>query len=344
MRLRRVVLAPLIALAITGCSDDSEESTPRSTSTSASTSADEPALPEPITAQGAESVKLADRLQREIEIEDGPDWMVGAFGSLWVKRDNGVVDRIDPANGQVITEISAGEFEEPLCQGIGVSDDSVWACPALGEPAGQVVRIDPERNEVVSTLKTKKLPDQGRIVSAADQVWLLTDAGVRLTGVDLASEKEATEVRLGETCTDLAASGTTLYAVCPIDGHVLRIDAEAGEVTAEGVFEGARTASVNGDLWVGFEGGVAQVDPQSLEIRTLYDVQAAFGGAVFAADDEVWVRQEGGPFLTRIDPDEERIVETIEAPKLPSGGDVIVIGNSVWASAYDDGTVVQLRR
>ncbi len=339
--MRRDVLLICAAVALAGCSDDSTN-TESTTAATESTTA-EPALPEPITAQGAERVKLADRLQAEIEIGDGPDWMVEGFGSLWVKRDNGVVDRIDPANGKVIDEISAGEFDEPLCQGIGVSEDSIWACPALGDPAGQVVRIDPERNEVASTLRTKKMPDQGRMVTAADRLWLLTDGGARLTGVDLASEKEATEVRLGETCTDLAASGTTLYAACPIDGHVLRIDAETGEVAAEGEFEGARTASVNGDLWVAFEGGVAQADPQSLEISALYDVDAAFGGTVYATDDEVWVRQEGGPFLTRIDPDEERIVETIEAPKLPSGGDVIVIGDSVWASAADDGVVVQLK-
>ena len=255
-----------------------------------------------------------------------------------------MVNRIDPANGKVIAEVSAGQFEEPLCQGIGASADSIWACPALGDPVGTVVRIDPERDEVVSTLKTKKMADQGRMVSAADQLWLLTEDGTRLTGVDLDSEKEATEVQLGETCTDLAASDTTVYAVCPIDGHVLSIDAKTGEVAAEGEYEGARSASVNGDLWVAFAGGVAQADPQSLEIRALYDLQAAFGGTVYASDDEVWVRQEGGPFLTRIDPDEQRIVETIEAPDLSSGGDVLVIDESVWATAADDGVVAQLER
>jgi hypothetical protein len=52
----------------------------------------------------------------------------------------------------------------------------------------------------------------------------------------------------------------------------------------------------------------------------------------------------GGSFLARIDPVERRIVETIEAPQLSSGGDVVVIGDSVWATAYNDETVVQLSR
>ncbi len=37
------------------------------------------------------------------------------------------------------------------------------------------------------------------------------------------------------------------------------------------------------------------------------------------------------------------ISETIEAPKLPSGGDVIEVGDSVWATAYNDGALVELQ-
>ena len=50
-----------------------------------------------------------------------------------------------------------------------------------------------------------------------------------------------------------------------------------------------------------------------------------------------------GPSLVRIDPENEEISETIEAPKLPSGGDVIEVGNSVWATAYNDGALVELQ-
>jgi sugar lactone lactonase YvrE len=344
MDARHLVALGVAIIAVAGCSDDSGDSQTASSTTS-TTTADEPVLPEPITADGAERVKLEDRLQTELKIENGgPDWMVSAFGSLWVKTDDGTVLRLDPDTGKEIAQIVAGPFDEPLCQGLGASDDAIWACPAIGEPGGTVVRIDPDANEIVSTLKVRKIPDQGRIVSAAGRVWLLTEGGERLTGVDLKSEKTASELRLGETCTDLVAAGDTLWAFCPIEGHVLRIDAAAAKVTAEGDFAGARTGAVSGDLWVGFEDGLAQVDPATLEIVALYDASPAFGGRVYATDDEVWAREEGGNFLTRIDPDEQRIVEIIEAPKLSSGGDVVVIGDSVWASAYDDLTLVQLSR
>ena len=141
-----------------------------------------------------------------------------------------------------------------------------------------------------------------------------------------------------------ADENETLWAVCPPEDKLLRIDPAVPEITGEVELAGADNASVGEDVWVAFEGGVAQVDPESLEVLAVYEAYARFGGAIHATDDEVWVREAEGHFLVRIDPDEQQIVETIEAPDLPSGGDVLVIGDSVWATAYDQSTMVQLKR
>jgi hypothetical protein len=103
-----------------------------------------------------------------------------------------------------------------------------------------------------------------------------------------------------------------------------------------------RAIALGDALWVGFTDGVAQMDPDSLEVLAVYEASPGVGGAVFAGEDEVWVREEGGAFLVRIDAEEQAITERIEAPRLPSGGDVIVIGDSLWATAYDDQALVQL--
>lgn len=50
-----------------------------------------------------------------MEVSDDPDWMVAAFGSLWVLRGDGEVHRIDPKTGDVVAEIDPGRFQEPLC-------------------------------------------------------------------------------------------------------------------------------------------------------------------------------------------------------------------------------------
>ena len=343
MRLSPIALVALAVLAIAGCSDES------GTKAQSTAATQETALPETIPIDGVRRVELKDRLQRKISIPDEPDWMVAAFGSLWSIRGNGDVVRIDPESGRIIADIpNPFGFKPPLCQGIGASDAAIWACPANGRPPGTIVRIDPKTNEVVSELSTRKIPDQGRLVSSAGQLWLLTDSGRRLTGVDVRNEKPASELRLPATCMQLASQpateDTSLWAVCPIDGLLLRIDPTVPEITGEVELAGADNASVGEDVWVAFEGGIAQVDPESLEVLAVYELYARFGGSIHASEEEVWVREEDGRFLARIDPAEQRIVETIEAPQLPSGGDVVVINDSVWATAYNQSTIVQLER
>jgi streptogramin lyase len=340
-------LIPLLAASalFAGCGDDSKEPTSTSDATTG-----ESALPEAIPVAGAAEVDLEDRLVKKLKIPEEPDWMVAAFGSVWSLRGNGDVVRIDPESGKVDDTIANPfGFEPPLCQGIGASEDAIWACPAHGRPPGDIIRIDPESNEVVSTLSTRKMPAQGRLVSSAEKLWLITDSGKQLTGVDLRTEKPGAELRLPGVCPQLASQSAnedeTLWAVCPAEDKLLRIDPGGGpEVTGEVELAGADNASVGEDVWVAFEGGVAQVDPESLQVLAVYELHARFGGAIHATDDEVWVREAEGHFLARIDPDQQQIVETIEAPDLPSGGDVVVIGDSVWATAYDQSTMVQLTR
>ena len=344
MRHRRAALALAAVLLIAGCSEDSGEQTQTQADSQAQPPSEESgaeaALPEPTPVRGAERVDLDQRLVRKVSIQEGPDWMAFGFGSLWVKRDSGIVDRVNPANGEVIAEIRTGAFKNPLCQGIGVSEDAVWTCPP---GAGEVVRIDPATNKITATLKIDKLPDQGRLVSAGGALWVLTDAGEQLTSIDLRTTKPGQTIALGSRCLDLAAQGDTLWAMCPFDDLLLRIDAEAAQVTDEVELAGAQNGSVGEDVWVGFDGGLAQIDPKKLEVEAVYDVYPKYGGSIFAGTDAVWVREENGHFLTRIDPDKRQIVETIEAPRLPSGGDVIAIGDSVWATAFDDATLVQLQ-
>ena len=118
--------------------------------------------------------------------------------------------------------------------------------------------------------------DQGRLVSAAGHVWVLTDSGATLTGIDTRTNKPSTTIKLGGRCADLAADETTVWAMCPLEDRLLRIDAEAAEVDDELALAGAGHASVADDLWVGFEGGVAQIDPESLEVVAVYDLSARY--------------------------------------------------------------------
>jgi streptogramin lyase len=333
----------LIACLFAACGDDDDASQGETQTSEAAAAADEASLPEPITVDGAKRVDLQDRLLTELEIPEGPDWMVEAFGSLWVKQDSGDVTRVDPETGEVLARIQ-GSAGDPRphgrdCQGIGASEEAVWSCPR----EGTVARIDPATSSVAATIRIDKFADQGRLVSAADRVWVLTDSGEELTGIDTRTDKPATTVELGGRCLELAASDTTLWATCPLEDRLLRIDAKTGEISDELGLAGATNAAVGDQLWVGFEGGLAQIDPKTLEVLAVYELSPRYGGSIFATPDAVWVREEGERFVSRIDPEAQRIVETIEAPELPSGGDVVQIEHSVWATAYDDATLVELK-
>jgi hypothetical protein len=337
LNLIAAAMATISVLALPACGDDDDSGDDGGSQ--AATEVVKPALPAPISAKDARKVDLDERLIREVRITDGPDWLVSAFGSIWVKRDDGKVVRVDPGRGKQLAEISTGPFVPPPCQGAGATDDAVWACPKEGE----LMRIDPATNEVAATVRVDKSQNQGRLVSAAGRLWVLTDEGDALTAIDPESNSPSTTIPLDAGCDDLAASGDTVWAMCGLFERVLRIDVGAEEITGQLELPGAALGAVGDDLWVAFDGGLAQVDPESLEVVAVYDVHPALEGAVFAAADSVWVRQRGGPFLTRIDPVARRVVETIEAPALPSGGDVIVVGDSVWATAFEDEALVQLR-
>ena len=141
--------------------------------------------------------------------------MVAAFGSVWSLRGNGDVIRIDPESGRVDATIANPYgFKPPLCQGIGASEDAIWACPAHGRPPGTVVGIDPETNEVTSTLATRKIADQGRLISSAGKLWLLTGSGEQLTGIDLRTEEPASKLRLRERACSWRASPPMTTRAC----------------------------------------------------------------------------------------------------------------------------------
>jgi streptogramin lyase len=288
-------------------------------------------------------VDIKERLVREIPISNGPngpDWTVGGFGSVWVKRDDGVVVRVDPEDGRILAEIPSGQYKPgEVCQGFGLSDEAVWACPH----PGTLSRIDPETNEVTDTLSIKSHVDQGRYLSAAGYLWVLTDSGRELTGIDPDTGKPSTSIPLDTSCFDLGAAEDVLWVSCYVEDRLLRVDAKAEQVTDEIELGRPISVSVGEDVWVGFEEGVAQVDDESMEVSAVYDVFPGLGGRVRVGSDAVWVREDGGVFLTRIDPVEQEIVEQIKAPDLPSGGDVLPFAGSLWATAYDDKTLVQLR-
>jgi streptogramin lyase len=325
-------------LLLTACGGEDDAGSSQEPSGPEASQAEETGLPKQIAIAGVPTVPIEDRLVSELEIQGGPDRMVFAFGSLWVKRDDGEVTRVDPESAKVLAEIATLPFKQPVCQGMGVGPSGVWLCPR----EGTMVRIDPEREEVAAQIEIDKLLDQASIATLDGAIWILTRDGQELTGLDEETGEEKTKISLPEACNEVAATTDSIWVTCYNADKVLEVDVGAGEVARELELDGPRRIAAGEDIWVGFGSGVAQVDPASLDVLNVYEAYPGLEGSIVAGESGVWVREADAHFLIRIDPEAGQIAEVIDAPKLPSGGDVIEIGKSVWATAYNDGALVEV--
>jgi sugar lactone lactonase YvrE len=331
MGLRALVLAVgCLVLTLAGCSDDADRSDDRATAGSPTPSAAEAPASGPPPATPAE-------FDRTLRIAYGPDWLAAGFGSIWVKRGNGAVDRVSPA-GKVEATIDADIFQQPVCQGVGVSETAVWACAT----PGTLIRIDPATNEF-SLVRIPKVNEQGRLTTSGGLLWVLTGDGDRLEGVDDDGEVRTT-VDLGRYCTDTAdtADAGSLWVVCAYDGVVLRVDLEAAEVTGEvGDLPHAVAVSVAGDVWVGHDEGLSRIDPGSLEVVEALPLHV---GSIRATGDDVWVRSPANTFLNHVDAASGEITLVLESPVLNGYGDVVEFKGRRWVSGDDDGVLLRLSR
>lgn len=352
----RVALAVTAAIAIAGgCSstDDSDPasadaSSPSPTSSSpAATGAEPGAASVPSFPAGEpEELALRDIKQAAVDLAGGggPDWMGSGFGSIWVRRDNAVIDRIAP-DGAVEASIDAGIWQQPVCQGLSVTDVAVWGCAT----EGKLMRVDPKTNKVTAIVAIPKVNEQGRLTPYDGQIWILTGDGDQLVPVSEETNKPGPPIPLDGYCTDVAdrVAGSTLWVVCPYENAVLAVDLDAREVTArvKGL-PGATAVTAGGDVvWVCDKRGVHQIDPQSAQIAGLQALPVGVYCTLRLQGDTVWVRAGGNSsqFITGIDARRGGLAYAISAPGDTAGGDVIEANGALWASSYEEGVVYKLR-
>ena len=325
-----VTIAAAVFVALASCSSSPDEPTPDKPNPRVTPTAPAPSL---------DPTRLGTVEDTRVEVPDEPDWLATGFGSVWALRGNGSVVRLSP-RGKVQARIDPELYQPPPCQGIGASENAVWACAT----PGTIVRIDPKTNDVAATIEVPKINEQGRLPSSGDQVWLLTGDGDRLAGLSEKTDRLGDPIELGTFCTDVAdrVHGSTLWVACASEGVLLRVDLEKKKVTGKVTdLPLAASVSVGEDVWVGFEKGLARIDPSSLDVTMLQE--AVTPDRIRAIGDHVWVREEGGAaFLSRIDAASAAVRQVIAADDLKSGGDVIEFEGAVWATSYDDLTVVKL--
>jgi hypothetical protein len=286
---------------------------------------------------------LGDVVRGQAELWGNPDWLTALAGFVWVKRDSGMVSKIDPATGQQVAEVRSDTKSDQYCQGIGAGGGAVWSCSG-----SDVVRIDPQRVTVTASVPVKKIFDQGHLVYAAGHLWVISGRnGDKLVGIDTTSLERTRPVALGRTCADLGAGGrgSIVWVICRDANAVLRFDPRKLRVTRSVKVDAPTVASSsNGALWVGTDTRVVRFAARSLRrVASFPDLAPGYSGDLVIAPDGVWVRTERS-FLSRIDPESNRVVEQIRPPAALPGGSALAFAGALWTDASNANQLFRLSR
>jgi hypothetical protein len=334
----------IVALILAACTASSSQapsaiSTPAPQEPSLTLTSVPAILPTPSTV-----VSLEERLLATIDIKY-PDELAFVQGFIWVKTDDGHVIQVDPATNSVVGDIKVDTTSDPYhyCQGLGTDRENIWACSASGDEDHRtidVVRIDPNSQSVVETVKVGKIFDQFNMPFLLNQIWVLSGNGDKLVGIDITTNQPSPAIDLGARCFQVAAVNSSLLVTCRMDNLVLRIDPEKMEVAERFSVPSPRniTATENG-IWLSQDNAVVRLDSESLNPVATFT--KLFNADIFGTKEAVWVRLEAG-FLYRIDPLSNQLIEQIKTDQSLSIGSILVTPNSIWTTAGDDDLLIRL--
>lgn len=282
-------------------------------------------------------------------IGNHPDEIVFAGGFIWTKTVNGHVIQVDPATNTIVGAIKVDTTTElnHYCQGLGTDGENIWACSASGDEDNRtidVVRIDSDSQSVVETFKVGKIFDQFKMPFLHNQIWVLTENGSKLVGIDVATNQLGSAIDLGTRCFQLAPMEEMLLATCGLDNLLLQIDLAKGEVTKRVTIHSPRNvAAAENGVWVLQDNAVVRLDPKSLTPVVVFTNLPRVGamGDVFVTEEVVWMRQESG-FLYRIDPASNELIEQIKPDRSLTGGSILVTSDSIWTTAHEDDLLLRL--
>lgn len=162
-----------VMLAATACSSEDDATSSVVTTVPVATTGTPPVSVPAAAVVPTEA--LDDRLEATLEMPS-PSWLAADDEAVYVRRDDGIVARIDPATNEFTT---LAEIPGGLCQGIGVGFGAVWTCAG-----SDVVSVDLETGALGDPVAVGKAATQGHLGVGHDRVWVLVGDGSELVGID----------------------------------------------------------------------------------------------------------------------------------------------------------------
>jgi hypothetical protein len=297
------------------------------------------------------AVTVPDRPQRTTSLravqqaaipESRVSWLTYYAASIWAKRDDGYLVRINPRTNKQTARL--GHYTpiqfQPDCQGIGAGAGAVWSCRQTS-----ITRIDPTQNRIIATIPVGKDHDQGQLVFADDRIWVITGTyGNQLVGIDTATNQPGPAITLPYGCSDLAPGGDALWVLCPLANHVVKVDVThrrvIGTVPIAAPYNGYASRT---DLWVGSNQNLVRIDASTLKPAVVFqNAGPGMDGDITIDGNHVWVSTNDGP-LNVIDARTNTITEHITAPPGLGGGALLAAAGSIWVTAENIDTLLRLR-
>ncbi len=296
---------------------------------------------------------LAARTLAEINIPDGPDFPVEAFGSLWlVTPDSSApsITRVDLETYEIVATIPTSTR---LCQAIGATEDAIWGCSKAG-----LVRVDPATNEVIAEVEFSPARYFGYLPVGDGALWALgSDGGGlanQLVRVDPSANAVTATYPLGFHAEWLGYGADAVWLSDLRGGRLWRFDPSSEALTEHttGLTEPAAGAFGADSIWLAVNAGeegrqgpvettLVRISQATGEILAELDTGGTlYEGFIYASDEAVWVRA-ASPFLTLIDPLGNEVVESIHLNM--AGGSLTVAGGSLWVTSFDYDKVWRLR-
>ena len=229
-----------------------------------------------------------------------------------------------PASAEVqpVARVVTGTGPCGAASGFG----SVWVA-TYG--AGQLVRIDPRSNRVVSRIRVARgiCP----ILVAAGSVWVASDKRNRLYRIDPRRGHVVARIPVAEWPAHLTAAFGSVWVSAYERGTITRVDTRRNRVSRVYAVGGnpSGLAEAAGALWVAFGrsgSSLGRLDPRTgvLEKRQIGHEGPGF---LAAATGSLWTTTADG-FAVRFDPSTEQVVAAFP-----------VAGTPAEAAAGPDGTV-----
>jgi len=259
----------------------------------------------PLAPASAVEELSADELVVQSEFFIGSEVIGFGFGSLWAVSGKRLV-RIQAADNKAV-EIELKMPHIDSFRGFAFGEGAVWLAD-ISE--SELLKIDPEANQVVKRIPAPMLSGQGSVGVGEGSIWVVTaqNRESTLTRINAASGNVEAKIPLPSAGSGVAFDFGAVWVTGPSAGELYRIDPSTNHVTTFAKLHGLPGSIATGDesIWVVSDRDrvVDRIDPKTGQLMASIAtgiVGPTYGSAIGGGGGYIWVESYPAAFM-QIDP------------------------------------------